>query len=371
MSRGSETDWLAAHLAAAGPDHPRICGFASVFHDPLYLSGQLHPRAPSVLGSWVDSGINALSVLARFIPPESLTILAATFQRASGQPVQDVQSHVTLAAPGLQGTIHTDWTADSGDKTTTLHLTNGQQWQLDHNQETATLWASSPSPETPSLTASAGLSPPMPASSLPDGRSLPRRPGRFRRGCPEKPIQRRLVPHPAPAAAGCTALTKLQQGSGIAGPVPEALPRHHPAERHPAWLSQPVHPKRSTSAVRGVAPAWRAKAALPRLAMAWAAAGSARAFRPNGQSWQITGLRHPLRRPQQSHQRREILHVRPGQHRHPGRDGLHRILPAFGEETLPNNHHFRQRLPVAQLPGGIHHQHVRILFHRQSRPQRS
>ncbi|MES2468814.1 MAG: Gfo/Idh/MocA family oxidoreductase [Verrucomicrobiota bacterium] len=152
MSRGSETDWLAAHLAAAGPDHPRICGFASVFHDPLYLAGQFHPRAPSVLGSWVDSGINALSVLARFIPPESLTILAANFQRASGQPVQDVQSHVTLTAPGMQGTIHTDWTTDSGDKTTTLHLTNGQQWQLDHNQETATLWASSQSPEAPSLT---------------------------------------------------------------------------------------------------------------------------------------------------------------------------------------------------------------------------
>ena len=51
------------------------------------------------------------------------------------------------------------------------------------------------------------------------------------------------------------------------------------AERLPAWLSQPVHPKRSTSAVRGVAPAWRARAALPRLAMAWAAAGSARVFR--------------------------------------------------------------------------------------------
>ncbi len=149
MSRGSETDWLAAHLAAAGPDHPRICGFASVFHDPLYFAGQLHPRAPSVLGSWVDSGINALSVLARFIPPESLTIRAVTFQSVSGQPVQDVQSHVTLAAPGLQGTIHTDWTTDCGDKTTTLHFTNGQQWQLDHNEETATRFASSPSQKVP------------------------------------------------------------------------------------------------------------------------------------------------------------------------------------------------------------------------------
>ena len=151
MSHGSETDWLATHLEAAGPDHPKICGFTSVFHDPLYVAGQLHPRAPSVLGSWVDSGINALSVLARFIPPESLTILAGSFQRAAGHALQDVQSRVTLAAPGLQGTIQTDWTTDSGDKTTTLHFSNGQQWQLDHNKETASLFEASTSLEAPVL----------------------------------------------------------------------------------------------------------------------------------------------------------------------------------------------------------------------------
>ncbi len=51
------------------------------------------------------------------------------------------------------------------------------------------------------------------------------------------------------------------------------------AGRLPTWLSQSAHSNRTTSAVRGVAPAWRAKAALPRRAMAWAAAGSARVFR--------------------------------------------------------------------------------------------
>lgn len=146
MSRGAETDWLADHLATAPGESVRVRRFESRFHDPLFLSGTLHPRAPSVLGSWVDSGINALSVLARFTALDDLQIDHADFQRIDGLPVNDIQARVDFSGPGIHGTIHTDWTLDSEQKITLLHLTNGQRWSLDHNAQTATL---QDSPEAP------------------------------------------------------------------------------------------------------------------------------------------------------------------------------------------------------------------------------
>lgn len=151
MSRGAETDWLAAHLTAAGSAPTPVCAFAGVFHDPLCVAGKPDPRAPSVLGSWVDSGINALSVLARFLPAELLTVAAAHRLEATGGLVQEVQSTITLTAPGLHGTIHTDWTRPSDLKTTALHFGNGQSWLLDHNRQTATLYETDVSGLLPGL----------------------------------------------------------------------------------------------------------------------------------------------------------------------------------------------------------------------------
>ncbi len=141
MSRGAEVDWLVAHFAtAAATGHAvPITAFACQFHDPLLLHGTLHPRAPSVLGSWLDSGINALSVVARFIPVESFHVVDSQRDQPAHFPVRDVRAAVTFADGTRTGTILTDWTQDTSAKTTHLQLADGRSWTLDHHQQTATL----------------------------------------------------------------------------------------------------------------------------------------------------------------------------------------------------------------------------------------
>ena len=141
MSRSAEVDWLAAHLielCGRKADLP-LTGFECRFHDFLWADGALHPRAASVLGSWVDSGINALSVLARFFPAETLQVEETAFHRVPGLPVRDVAARVVLTGAGRRGTILTDWTKHNSDKTTVLYFADGRQWLLDHNAQTATL----------------------------------------------------------------------------------------------------------------------------------------------------------------------------------------------------------------------------------------
>ncbi len=140
MARGAETDWALTQLSDLGP----LTHFACHFHDPLCVDGQLDPRAPSVLGSWLDSGINALSVVARFVDMPALAVTRASFVEEPRFPVQDIGSRVEFQGEGVSGLVVTDWTQPSRQKTTTLRFTNGQEIVLDHSAETATLSGAAP-----------------------------------------------------------------------------------------------------------------------------------------------------------------------------------------------------------------------------------
>jgi D-galactose 1-dehydrogenase len=138
MSHGAETDWAVQHLAENIGRYGPVTEFACQFHDALCVNGVLHPRAPSVLGSWLDSGINALSVLARFLSPAELKIASASFVRDPRFPVLEVGSSVHFRGSQVTGGITTDWTKDTNEKTTTLRFANGQRCHLNHSQETIT-----------------------------------------------------------------------------------------------------------------------------------------------------------------------------------------------------------------------------------------
>ncbi len=143
MSRGAETDWAAARLGDITERCGPVRGFAGAFHDALCVDGNLHPRAPSVLGSWLDSGINALSVLARFVTPEALEITSAAFVRDERFPVQEIGSTVKFRGSGLTGEIMTDWTRDTNQKSTLLRFAHGETLRLNHTQETL-IWNEDP-----------------------------------------------------------------------------------------------------------------------------------------------------------------------------------------------------------------------------------
>ncbi len=138
MAHGAETDWAVRHLEEHMEHYGPVTEFACQFHDALCVNGVVHPRAPSVLGSWLDSGINALSVLARFLSPEILQIASASFVREPEFPVLDVGSSVHFQSSTVNGCITTDWTNDTNDKTTTLRFANGQACGLNHSRETIT-----------------------------------------------------------------------------------------------------------------------------------------------------------------------------------------------------------------------------------------
>ena len=138
MAHGSETDWASAwageHRSELGP----IVRFNSHFRDPLCVNGVLHARGPSVLGSWMDSGINALSVLARFVEMETLMLADADFRRDPMLPVQDVSSLIQFQGPDIHGSITTDWTEQTNLKTTVLEFVSGITMELNHTLETVT-----------------------------------------------------------------------------------------------------------------------------------------------------------------------------------------------------------------------------------------
>jgi hypothetical protein len=106
MARGAEVDWCVAHLQQAEGAYGRLLRFDAHFQDALFVDGVLDARAPSVLGSWLDSGVNALSVLGRFLSVEMLSVSAASFTKEPGLEVLDVAGAAEFANGELTGRIN-------------------------------------------------------------------------------------------------------------------------------------------------------------------------------------------------------------------------------------------------------------------------
>jgi predicted dehydrogenase len=62
----SDLLWWEEHGASLGLGWPT--GFSSAFYDPYVQDGRLDPAAESLSGSWIDSGVNALSVVFALFP---------------------------------------------------------------------------------------------------------------------------------------------------------------------------------------------------------------------------------------------------------------------------------------------------------------
>ena len=144
----SEVDALVAHLAEHGGQYGPITAFTSRFYDP-YIDAQrgLVPHAQSLDDCWSDSGVNALSVLDRLLPLETLRPI---FRRQSGEqglPLGALSASVGFHFPvsrqdgaGL-GLIHTAWDQGLNYKATTLYFGHtGWRIEANHSEQTVTLW---------------------------------------------------------------------------------------------------------------------------------------------------------------------------------------------------------------------------------------
>jgi len=124
-------DYWRGHENALGP----VTGFCAQFFDPYITNGQLESSRQGLGGSWIDSGINALSVILRILP--DLSIKKAYFVKGRIHNCSDVKGTVYFSFGGSHnGKIMTDWTSDIKQKRTQLFFSScGAKIVLDHNEQ--------------------------------------------------------------------------------------------------------------------------------------------------------------------------------------------------------------------------------------------
>jgi len=126
-----EVHW-ASNLVAAHLEWGPITRIVAVFHDPYILDTG---RSFAAYGSsWIDSGVNQLSMLARFVDITDRGPLHETSKGASAWCT------ATFNSGGTTGTalLRTSWEAVASSKRTTLYLDqSGTEIWLDHTAVTA------------------------------------------------------------------------------------------------------------------------------------------------------------------------------------------------------------------------------------------
>lgn len=137
---------FAQDLAASlGP----LTGFSCVFHDPYVDASGIRKHAQSLGDSWVDSGINALSVLAKVVDLQRLELVNRTSGRLpTGRTSVQSTAHFRIFADARNqeltrpapvagmGTINTSWIDGEDNKRTWLHFgRSGTEVLLDHSDQ--------------------------------------------------------------------------------------------------------------------------------------------------------------------------------------------------------------------------------------------
>lgn len=124
------------HLLGLG----NLTSFNCCFFDPYIENQHLMPSATSLGGSWFDSGINALSVIASIVPANRIYVEDARFTRIHIDGCTDPQAVVDFQFNSNdfhgRGTIETNWALGINRKITRLVFAQtGREVLLDHSNE--------------------------------------------------------------------------------------------------------------------------------------------------------------------------------------------------------------------------------------------
>jgi predicted dehydrogenase len=119
-----EVVWMAERWSAIESDHGAVNRLSARFDDP---KNELAKAAETLISSWADAGINALSVLARFVGLREVRWASGGAPAVCHAKVEyDSNDHVD------EGSIETSWTAPEVFKATELGLADGTTYTLDH-----------------------------------------------------------------------------------------------------------------------------------------------------------------------------------------------------------------------------------------------
>lgn len=118
-----EVMWLEANIATLTKDFGELTGFVAQFYDPYIYNDQLASPAKSLQCAWLDSAINSLSVIDRFIPCSKVSVIGA--QRLALEVVgrEEIQASGYFHFPRSSGAvgagiIDTNWYLKTNAKTT-------------------------------------------------------------------------------------------------------------------------------------------------------------------------------------------------------------------------------------------------------------
>ncbi len=138
-----DIEWFLSQIQARKINYGTLSGFYCGFFDPYYdiNTGTLKQAAQSLGGSWFDSGINALSVIGKFIEPTDLKLVERRMTIVPTVPCSEIQGSVTFEFLHNnvfgQGIIETNWALGLNRKITQLfYCSSNTRVTLHHSDET-------------------------------------------------------------------------------------------------------------------------------------------------------------------------------------------------------------------------------------------
>jgi len=137
---GAEVLWFLEHQPELQQQYGNITGFFARFYDPYRVNGSLIPHAYSLISSWMDSGVNALSTISKLV--SSLELTQSHFTPDFTEPNLDIHSQVGFRFSTAEnncagrGWIETHWGLGIKSKTTHLQFAQtGYELLLDHDRQ--------------------------------------------------------------------------------------------------------------------------------------------------------------------------------------------------------------------------------------------
>lgn len=117
-----------------------ITGIDCRFFDPYIIDGVLDSKAISLAGSWIDSGINALSVVLQIVEPHSMKLKDKHFINNSSYSTPNIGADLVFEAAlnkeKFDINIQTDWTLNKNLKVTTIYFAeSGHKIILHHSKQ--------------------------------------------------------------------------------------------------------------------------------------------------------------------------------------------------------------------------------------------
>lgn len=139
-SFGADVDWYLERLGDCDPAYGKkdIQSITCRFYDPYMPKGEILEDRKALGGSYIDSGVNILSVCSRLIPPETLALQSHEVKTAPDGVVY--ASETVLRSDKTTLTMYTGWDKGQNHKSTQLRFyTSENTLVLDHTDQSVRL----------------------------------------------------------------------------------------------------------------------------------------------------------------------------------------------------------------------------------------